>query len=214
MSKPPQTEMSPAGRFFVSRILPWMIVLVGSLTCYLGVEQIIGGRESVNWPHVEGTVLHSNVQTEESDRRSISYHAKVTYAYSVQGRSYENARVGFGDYGTGDTADAEEIVAKYPQSSTVTVFYNPNNPAEALLEPGLTTGAWLYIMIGLPFVLVGLAMAKFLPGLVNPTRRTTDGRVREPRAGPDRLAELERRAEETLDPEVMALYEKFKQPKD
>ena len=82
---------------------------------------------------------------------------------------------------------------------------------QLLLRP---PGAWLYIMIGLPFVLVGLAMAKFLPGLVNPARQTADGRVREARMGADRHAELEKRAEETLDPAVMELYEKFKQPKD
>ena len=73
----------------------------------------------------------------------------------------------FGDLGTNDPSLAPDIVDRYPEGKRVTVSYNAEDPQESLLEPGLKAGSWFFIWLGLPFLLIGILMVKFLPKLVN-----------------------------------------------
>lgn len=58
---------------------------------------------------------------------------------------------------------ASKVVEKYPAGSTVTVYYNPENPAEALLErdvPKYTIWLWVALIISNVFM-CGLAVLLF-----------------------------------------------------
>jgi hypothetical protein len=60
---------------------------------------------------------------------------RVSYEYQVLGQSYTGAKVAFGvakSYRF--RSQAENALAYYPLDSQVTVYYDPSNPAEAVLE--------------------------------------------------------------------------------
>ena len=60
----------------------------------------------------------------------------MCYAYQVGGRDYRSTRLYAGrPVLSGSPKIAEAIIAKYPPGASVSVFYNPANPAEAMLEP-------------------------------------------------------------------------------
>jgi hypothetical protein len=50
---------------------------------------------------------------------------------------------------------AEAIVARYPVGQMVTVYYTPDDPAKAVLEPGLSLKAFFTLSLGLVFLGVG-----------------------------------------------------------
>ena len=83
------------------------------------------------WPSTMGTVQMSTI-----DRRSTSDgytdYPVVQYGYQVNGQTYQSLKLAPGPEvgGTG----ARKVVAKYPAGAQVMVFYNPQNPSDAVLE--------------------------------------------------------------------------------
>lgn len=85
------------------------------------------------WPSTMGTVNASYLERRRSSSRSGSTHYPVVqYSYQVGGQPYQGRKIAPGPEvgGTG----AGKVVARYPAGAQVMVFYNPENPSEAVLE--------------------------------------------------------------------------------
>jgi hypothetical protein len=113
---------------------------------------------SKNWIAITGTVLSANVVAGRNrGRNGVSYYPVVMYEYSVDGNRYVGNRMSFGSQiGVGFQAVAARSLGKYPVGGTVPVYYNPNNPAEAVLERS-APGNW-----GNIFLLAILLIAIFV----------------------------------------------------
>jgi hypothetical protein len=156
-------QMPPAVKFFFARIFPVLFIIVGASVLYFGLGQIELAKQSVDWPTVEGMVQQSTVEYRRDSEGGGAYYAQVLYDYTVQGVTYSGNRIAIGDYGSGTPSYARSIVNEYQVGRTATVYYSPDNPEEALLEPGLQNQAYLTPGIGLAFVIAGGIMAIFIP---------------------------------------------------
>ncbi len=79
--------------------------------------------------------------------------ANVVYEYELFGKKLRNNRVSIGeDLGN---FEVDETLARYPVGTNVTVYYNPRNPKEAVLERDAPKGMWGCITTGV----LGLAAA-------------------------------------------------------
>ena len=159
--------MTPAQRFFGVRVFPWIIIAVGALSIWIGIDQTLKAYRSLEWPEAPGEILTSGVRSESSSssgsRSSTTYHAAVGYRYEVDGRWLEGDRISYGEYGTGEYDRAASIAAQYPVGARVTVYFRPEDASECVLEPGGHGVPWFFLGLGLVFTLTGVLMAKFFP---------------------------------------------------
>ena len=125
---------------------------------------------SQNWPSVEGQIESSRVRRSTSSREgtgatSSSYRPEIKYTYSVMGNNYEGHRIGFGvPVGSFESA-AKQVVARYPHGATRTVYYNPRNPAQAVLERKVVNnGTALIVMI--VCLLIGVGSFIYTAGML------------------------------------------------
>ena len=83
------------------------------------------------WPSTMGTVMMSTIERRSSEDGYTDYPV-VQYSYQISGQSYQGMKLAPGPDvgGTG----ARKVVAKYPAGAQVMVFYNPQNPSDAVLE--------------------------------------------------------------------------------
>jgi hypothetical protein len=147
------------------------LILLGLVALGMGVALLLwsadrtrAARASVTWPSAEGVVVRSEVVRSGggSSRSSVSYEADVRYRYAVGGRRYESGRFAIGvAHSFADPAAARAEVAAYPPGRRVRVYYDPREPAESCLVPGVdgalrTAAAWIWI---LPALGVGLTAA-------------------------------------------------------
>ncbi|MBI3241398.1 MAG: DUF3592 domain-containing protein [Chloroflexi bacterium] len=137
------------------------LITVGAFTCVLVpligfFAYIIWSRQrqvsaSKSWPTTTGTVLSSSVELRRSrsgrSGYSLSHYPVVVYDYEVRGQRYQGNRIGFSEIGTGWAGPAQQKIAGYPVGGAVRVFYNPQNPAEAVLEQSAPGNPFLWIIV-------------------------------------------------------------------
>lgn len=84
------------------------------------------------WPSTMGTVNSSYLERRSSSEGGSTNYPVVQYSYQVGGQTYQNSKLAPGPEigGTG----AGKVVERYPAGAQVMVFYNPQNPSDAVLE--------------------------------------------------------------------------------
>lgn len=109
-----------------------LLVLVIRRIALRAVKQKM--REAQAWPSTEGLVLASEVGDEGGEN---GWRAHVSYRYEVAGRVYENSRIAVAvEYGREGLQAHRELAARFPAGAPVTVYYDPQNPADAALIKG------------------------------------------------------------------------------
>ncbi len=155
-----QTRVREMGRFFVL-FMGSIFLIVGYLVAYqIGAPLLEQAKASTNWPTTEGLVLKSKMKVHRSNQSgSSTYSANVNYQYQVNDSQFESDTVWFGgDISTSDQSMARETVKKYPLDQKVVVYYDPDHPEIAVLEPGVFKTTYFYYLFGWIFLGVGILM--------------------------------------------------------
>lgn len=145
-------------------LLPLLFVIVGAILVFFGARQLLRADASQSWPSVTGVVTISELGKHLGNDRddSTTYSADISYDYIVNDRDYVNGTVAFGSVQTSDPSLARLVLKRYPVGQPVTVYYNPANPRDAVLEPGLHGATWFLPIFGALFLVVGVGLFFFL----------------------------------------------------
>ncbi len=139
---------------------PLLFLGVGLILFTVGAYQIYHGMESTAWPTVRGVItvaeLGKHIDRDlDNNSTDTTYSADISYDYLVDDQAYVNGSVHFGSMSSSDPSMARAMLQRYPVGKTVTVFYNPERPQQAVLEPGVAGVAWVLPALGLLFAVVG-----------------------------------------------------------
>lgn len=147
--------------------------------------------ESGKFPSVTGTITHSELQTHTNSKGDVYYTVIIDYVYKVGGQTFTGDRLAFSEDEPGISEPT--IVNSHPAGSAVQVYYNPRDPNESLLYPGVTAGDSSWVLFLTPFnsVMIGfwtwiggwlrLRLFKPIAGGVRIIEDGTTTRVRLPR---------------------------------
>ena len=126
-----------AGAFFF-----WMVV----------VSPIMLWNAAKTWPSAEATITNAKI-VENHDSEGSSYRASFTYKYTVNGKPHSNDRYGLMQV-SGSRKRAKKRLNQHPIGSKTTVYYDPIDPAESLMNRKL---GWslLFGLIPILFMVVG-----------------------------------------------------------
>lgn len=126
------------------------ILLAGSIFFfYKSVFTIYDGFDSHSWPSVDGEVVDARVESRRipgSTREEYDHYFE--YIFSVDGKKYSSGRLNFFSV----SGDPSEGVEKYEMGQKVQVYYDPNDPSRAVLEPGLP-GIFVWLALGFGIIL-------------------------------------------------------------
>ncbi len=141
------------------------LLLLGVLVFVWGTVNVRDSYVSRKWPSTEGVILSSRVHQVGRLSRSTFY-PRVDYMYFVNATRYQanNISAGqdpvewvlvlFGDY-LGTSLYSKRIARRYPAGLRVTVYYNPDRPQVALLEPGFSWGSFVAMAGGVALMVFG-----------------------------------------------------------
>jgi Protein of unknown function (DUF3592) len=143
-----------------------LIIVLGVAT----VVKYIEVRRARSWRAAEGKIIASRSAVRShsvpgpgrsATTSELRNFADVKYAFKVGDVSHKGTRISIGeDLGNTDVA---EKLARYPVGAHVTVYYNPKDPTESVLErdppPGLFQGmAWFLALLVSVGVLAGTGL--------------------------------------------------------
>jgi hypothetical protein len=149
----------------------------------LSARTIYRQYESGHYPSVTGTITHSEVKSHHTSKGGTSYEAVIAYHYNVGGRDFEGSKLRFAIAASGfDSATA--AVSAHPAGSAATVYYDPADPRQAVLSPGvegsdlfipLFLTAFNMVMLGLWIVLGGWLREHFFRPAAGGVKIIADG---------------------------------------
>lgn len=87
---------------------------------------------TTSWPTVEGRILEATVE----EANANTFRVVAQYLYSVDGASYTGDRIRIEGSVMRTYAEASAYAASLTLGSAVSVAYNPQDPSQAVLEPG------------------------------------------------------------------------------
>jgi len=150
-------------------VILWPVLMLGVIVV-AAVYKYIEVNNARSWRSAPGVVVKSgvearkvkamdNVRRTDGGGTETRNFANVTYEYELFGKTLRNNRVSIGE--DAGNFDVEETLARYPVGTKVTVYYNPKNPKQAVLEREAPRGMWGCITGGVVVLLVGYAVTLF-----------------------------------------------------
>ena len=114
---------------------------------------------TADWNATDGVITSSEVYT-STDGEGTTYCLWVDYEYTYDGKTYNGDVVSYSKDNSCDSwsGNADD---DYPEGKEITVYVNPDNPYEAVLEPGLS-GVDFGVCCVLPFPLIGIFMVAMM----------------------------------------------------
>jgi hypothetical protein len=130
-----------------------LFTLAGVFLTAWGLSIIVKGRKTLRWPATEGVIEHSAADADDLLPR-------ILFSYTVAGQTYRRELEFPG--GISPTPEfAASYVEKFPAGAKVQVYYDPEQPERATLEPGSARGDWMIFILGLAATVFGTAALLF-----------------------------------------------------
>ena len=128
----------------VAVVLGFVLILFN--TIFLAIIFFTRRRMNIvsKWPSVTGTVLTSMLEVRNSEDGTVNY-PLVQYGYQVGGQTFQGSRIAPGMEVGG--SGAGKVIARYPVGTQVPVFYNPQNPSDAVLEHKAPAQFWIWFIL-------------------------------------------------------------------
>lgn len=128
-----------------------LFVVLGATFFLIFFNPIIKFIVTSSWPQTEGVVASAQATPEKSGLINI-HRVRVIFEYRVGDQVYHGNRINYGI--AADTylfeQFAKAVVDRYPKGKTVAVYYNPENPADEIVERSPMGGfsiIWIFFTI-------------------------------------------------------------------
>jgi hypothetical protein len=132
-----------------------------------GAVSVWRGRRSLRWPTTQGRIAASKVRPLLSGQSVLGayFTPGVRYEYEVDHRVYYSNRISYGGWWS-----AWDVVDSHPVGTSWAVSYDPDDPATAVLDPGVKTVSVVELCLGLGLATGGIL---FSLGVLSPPSGTT-----------------------------------------
>ncbi|MEN8254355.1 MAG: DUF3592 domain-containing protein [Verrucomicrobiota bacterium] len=131
-----------------------LIGLAVSIPMFIIPLQKIAGAKS--WDTIDATVVSSKVKSHDSDD-GTTYSVYIAYRYKVDGVEYLGDKYTFMGGSSSGREGKTEIVRQYPEGHRFSVYVDPANPSESVINREFTS-MMLLGLIPLVFSIVGIVI--------------------------------------------------------
>ncbi len=156
--------------FEIFRSQPYLSLVIGGMIFIVGVfiSDIPKMIVSQGWPSVRGTILYhkfiGNKFKEYDGDFYTNIEVHIRYEYSVNGIAYTSLVLNSID--TPLNRYPSSYASRYPVGSKVAVYFDPEHPSDAVLEPGFVDifrafDVYCYIIFGIGVYFIYLGISRF-----------------------------------------------------
>jgi len=116
-----------------------LICLVGLVAVVFATPHYRRIHGSMEWPTVIAVVQSNEIRV-RLHRGDSFFIPRIRYRYSIHGVAFSGSALSFArrEPSFRDRTGAEYVLLSYPTGSELKVHYNPSNPEESVVNPGLS----------------------------------------------------------------------------
>ncbi len=131
-----------------------MLLVAIGMMCW-GLSMIVDAGNNTGWPTTQGVVISASVDKEIRTWTNSSgirtqrtvYVPRIAYRYTVNGQEYTSTTIG---YSTSEVRSGINS-GEYAPGKPITVYYNPEDPSDAVLVTGFSGSVFAPCVLGLFF---------------------------------------------------------------
>ncbi|WP_321296362.1 DUF3592 domain-containing protein [Marinifilum fragile] len=127
--------------FFVGGLMAWQ---------HFTKPMLEEAKESEHWPTVQGIITVSELNKTRNNDGNDMYSANVHYTYIVKDKTYSSSGIKSVDGSTSIKSSVKNTIKKYAKGKNVKVYYDPEFPETAVLEPG--AGLLMGVLLRIPLL--------------------------------------------------------------
>jgi hypothetical protein len=133
------------------------LVLLGGVIIFMACSTPKFFREihSARWPATAGIITQSSMRKAYDDKGFSGYIPEVQYRYAVGALKYLGTRI---DFHTQDhlntVGHAQSLLSQFPTGKVVFVYYDPKDPQNAVLQPGIQSEQTWILYLGLGYIVM------------------------------------------------------------
>ncbi|MBN2533018.1 MAG: DUF3592 domain-containing protein [Spirochaetales bacterium] len=127
----------------------FIFLVVGIIFLCIVIFVHTSSLQTFSWEITDGLILSASIIQRLDSDNQIEYYPEVSYSYSIEGKEYRSTRISLFQVGNGTKSEAATIVNRYPTGKNITVYYDPQNPGNAVLVRGISPFVMtiLYILV-------------------------------------------------------------------
>jgi hypothetical protein len=146
-----------ANQKIARRVAAVLILLMSLALVHDRSGLLLAGRDSLDWPSVEGTVLTARAEALAGTRVGSGWRVHVNYVYEVDQMRFSGERLRFSQrIGDMTQADAQRAMSEFEPDSAIMIRYDPEQPARSVILPGPDRQAWFGLCVGIALCLIAV----------------------------------------------------------
>ncbi|MFC1845110.1 DUF3592 domain-containing protein [Thermodesulfobacteriota bacterium] len=140
---------------------PVIFFLVGGAMIILFGIKVMDGLQSEKWLPTKAQIIcweGGEGRGVENKRRSF---ININYLYSVYGQTYSGEHITYQSLKSNtQSLQSIDFINKYKKGDMVDVYYNPEDPSQAILIPGYSKLYFIILILGLILIIFGVGIYK------------------------------------------------------
>jgi len=137
------------------------LIMMGALILPFSLMGAMDSMEISRWPSTDGTVIEGTVYSDWFSGSHDApgyylYYPRVTYTYNVSGAEYQCDNIWRLDHQSKIPNEAYGVIYSYPQGMNVTVYYDPSNPSQAVLDRSEEVSPLAAVAVGVALLALGV----------------------------------------------------------
>jgi hypothetical protein len=137
-----------------------VVAVIGIGIFLVGFFQMKKSRAAASWPSAPGMIRKAEIGRDQSVDHEATATLKLCIEYNFQasGGEHTGTRIRFDETLYHSMKEAQKELSRYPVGGPVTVFFDPQNPAECVLEKRNPSGM-VFLVVGAIISIVAIAGA-------------------------------------------------------
>jgi hypothetical protein len=178
----PVSTGNRSGIGFIALFAIFWCSLVGVFD-YLIVSVLIKQISASRFEQAVATIVSSEVTKDHGGEGGSTYGVKIHFKYRVGTNEFLGEKYTFDEMTSSDSAWAYRAVTEHPVGGERVCYYNPRNPSEAILKPGIDGSQVFMLMFLTPFNAVGLFLIWVFLNSLRPEKIKIEPRMADPIRG-------------------------------
>ena len=136
------------------------VAIIGIGIFLVGFFQIKKSRAAASWPSAPGMIRKAEIGRDQAvdHEATATLTLRVEYNFQASGGEHTGTRIRFDETLYHSIKEAQKELNKYPVGGPVTVFFDPQNPTECVLEKRNSSGM-VFLVVGAIIIIVAIAGA-------------------------------------------------------